>query len=105
MVLGFPGYEVLMLEARDRLGGRTYTADVDGHLYEMGGTWIHWQQPHVFREMSRYGFTRLLDSNSNGVGCDYFTVTVNNKPVNMNKEEPVGSEDIAFTQDDEKRTI
>ncbi|KAF7627906.1 hypothetical protein F9C07_2058212 [Aspergillus flavus] len=94
--LTLAGYEVLMLEARDRLGGRTYTADVDGHLYEMGGTWIHWQQPHVFREMSRYGFTRLLDSNSNGVGCDYFTVTVNNKPVNMNKEEPEHHAEIAF---------
>ncbi|KAL4999427.1 FAD/NAD(P)-binding domain-containing protein [Aspergillus recurvatus] len=81
------GCKVLLLEARDRLGGRTYTADVDSHLYEMGGAWIHWQQPHVFREMSRYGFTQMLDSNSSAVGCNYFTVTVNGNSVNMNKEE------------------
>lgn len=49
---------VLLLEARDRIGGRTWTADVDGHMYEMGGTWIHWGQPHVWREMVRYGLHR-----------------------------------------------
>ena len=43
-----------MLEARDRVGGRTWTADVDGHKYEMGGTWIHWGQPHIYRELKRY---------------------------------------------------
>ncbi|KAB2570638.1 Monoamine oxidase N [Lasiodiplodia theobromae] len=59
--LTLSGYKVLLLEARDRIGGRTYTAEVDGHLYEMGGTWIHWHQPHVWREMSRYGFTDDLD--------------------------------------------
>ncbi|KAL2843137.1 hypothetical protein BJY01DRAFT_248722 [Aspergillus pseudoustus] len=83
-------------EARDRLGGRTYTADIDGHLYEMGGTWIHWQQPHVFREMSRYGFTQMLDSNASEVGCNYFTVWVDNTPVNMNNEEAERQARISF---------
>ena len=35
------GLNVLLLEARDRIGRRTYTTEVDGHLYEIGGTWIH----------------------------------------------------------------
>ncbi|KAL5593004.1 hypothetical protein FOBRF1_012106 [Fusarium oxysporum] len=81
------GYKVLLLEARDRLGGRTYTAEVDGHLYEMGGTWIHWQQPFVFRKMSRYGFTEMWDSNENDVGCNYVTVPVEGKYIHMDKDE------------------
>ncbi|WP_409270259.1 flavin monoamine oxidase family protein [Neobacillus sp. SCS-31] len=49
------GYNVLVLEARDRLGGRTW---VDRRLnsdLEMGGTYVHWHQPHVWAEITRYG--------------------------------------------------
>ncbi|KAH0438387.1 hypothetical protein CcaCcLH18_03374 [Colletotrichum camelliae] len=75
------GYKILLLESRDRIGGRTYTAEVDGHLYEMGGTWIHWNQPHLYREMSRYRTLEMVDSNdSGGAGCNYFT-TVSGKTV------------------------
>jgi polyamine oxidase len=35
------GVEVVVLEARDRLGGRTYTADVGGAPIDLGGAWIH----------------------------------------------------------------
>ncbi len=49
------GYSVLILEARDRLGGRTWTADFAGLRVEMGGTWVHWMQPHVWAEITRYG--------------------------------------------------
>jgi monoamine oxidase len=45
-----------VLEARDRLGGRTYTADHDGHAMELGGTWVHPEQPHVGAEISRTGW-------------------------------------------------
>ncbi|MGH2410748.1 MAG: flavin monoamine oxidase family protein, partial [Chloroflexota bacterium] len=56
--LGDTGRSVLLLEARDRLGGRTWRrrfADTD-HLLEFGGQWIapRWQ-PHVAREVARYG--------------------------------------------------
>jgi monoamine oxidase len=33
---------VLLLEARDRIGGRTWTANELGEEIEMGGTWVHW---------------------------------------------------------------
>ena len=33
---------VLLLEARDRIGGRTFTANELGEEVEMGGTWVHW---------------------------------------------------------------
>lgn len=51
------GYKVVLLEARDRLGGRTwYSKDaLDGHDLELGGTWVHWGQPHVWAEIRRYG--------------------------------------------------
>jgi len=49
------GYSVTLLEARNRLGGRTFTAEFAGKMVDMGGTWFHWQQPHVWSEVRRYG--------------------------------------------------
>ena len=31
---------VLLVEARDRIGGRTYTANERGKEFEMGGNWV-----------------------------------------------------------------
>lgn len=33
---------VLLLEARDRIGGRTCTVKELGGEYEVGGQWVHW---------------------------------------------------------------
>lgn len=33
---------VLLIEARDRIGGRTWTAKAWGEEFEMGGTFVHW---------------------------------------------------------------
>jgi monoamine oxidase len=49
------GRSTLLLEARDRLGGRTWSADWDGHPVEYGGAWVHWHQPHTFSEITRAG--------------------------------------------------
>src|SRR5450631_707610 len=49
------GYRVLLLEARNRLGGRTFTANFNGRPVDMGGTWVHWSQPHVWSEIRRSG--------------------------------------------------
>ncbi|GAA0521502.1 putative flavin-containing monoamine oxidase AofH [Saccharopolyspora subtropica] len=46
---------VLVLEARDRLGGRVWTDHRLGRDLEIGGTWLHWVQPHVWAEITRYG--------------------------------------------------
>jgi monoamine oxidase len=51
------GYRTLLLEARNRLGGRTFTADFNGHPTDLGGTWVHWSQPHVWSEIRRSGLT------------------------------------------------
>ena len=53
--LGRSGYKVTLLEARNRLGGRTFTSEFAGEMVDMGGTWIHWLQPHVWSEIRRYG--------------------------------------------------
>jgi monoamine oxidase len=49
------GKQVLLLEARDRLGGRTWTADWHGSPLEYGGAWVHWHQPHTWSELTRGG--------------------------------------------------
>ncbi|KAH8817331.1 hypothetical protein F5884DRAFT_666234 [Xylogone sp. PMI_703] len=48
------GLKVLLLEARDRIGGRSWSSNIGGYPFEMGGTWVHWGQPHIWREISRY---------------------------------------------------
>lgn len=38
----------------------------------MGGTWIHWGQPHVYTELSRYGLVdQLEDSAEARPGADH----------------------------------
>lgn len=53
--LSHRGHRVTVLEARDRIGGRTYMAPGMGRELELGGTWVHWSQPYVWSEMGRYG--------------------------------------------------
>lgn len=53
--LALRGRSVLLLEARDRLGGRTWSADWDGIPIEYGGGWVHWHQPHTWSEITRAG--------------------------------------------------
>jgi monoamine oxidase len=49
------GLSVTVLEARDRIGGRTWLDDRLGRPLEIGGTWVHWTQPYVWADMKRYG--------------------------------------------------
>jgi monoamine oxidase len=52
------GLEVAVLEARGRLGGRTYARKFQGtsHTVEMGGTWVNpGHEPSLRREVERYG--------------------------------------------------
>jgi monoamine oxidase len=53
--LGARGLRVLLLEARPRIGGRTFTSKIGGHDVELGGAYFHWTQPHAWTEITRYG--------------------------------------------------
>ncbi|KAH8631135.1 Monoamine oxidase N [Alternaria alternata] len=48
------GLKVLLLEGRDRIGGRSWSSNIQGYPFEMGGTWVHWGQCNTWREIVRY---------------------------------------------------
>ncbi len=62
------GRTVLLLEARDRLGGRTWTARWDGRDIEYGGGWVHWHQPHTWSEIMRAGLHVDLSEDAQDAG-------------------------------------
>ena len=69
------GLETLLIEGRDRIGGRSWSSNIDGYPFEMGGTWVSWGQPHVWREISRYDMRHELELSydfSQGVNCFAF---------------------------------
>ncbi|KAH7015935.1 hypothetical protein EDB80DRAFT_833171 [Ilyonectria destructans] len=75
--LALLNHDVLLIEARDRVGGRTYTAKKDGFLYEMGGTWVTHHMGYLFREMVRYGMDRdLITTGSPDMHKGYYTIEV-----------------------------
>ena len=49
------GRRTVLLEGRERLGGRTWSTDWAGTQIELGGAWVHWHQPHTFSELTRAG--------------------------------------------------
>jgi pseudooxynicotine oxidase len=53
--LTIAGLDCTLIEARDRLGGRTWSRDWDGDRIELGGGWVHWHQPHAWAELMRAG--------------------------------------------------
>ncbi len=44
----------MLVEARERLGGRAYTPNVHGERTDIGGQNIHWSEPFIWTEVSRY---------------------------------------------------
>jgi monoamine oxidase len=62
------GRSVLLLEARDRLGGRTWTSEWGGAPIEYGGAWVHWHQPHTWSEITRAGLEVSLSDNAEVAG-------------------------------------
>jgi len=58
------GRSVLLLEARERLGGRTWSAAWEGARIEYGGAWVHWHQPHTWSEITRAGLAVALSADA-----------------------------------------
>ncbi len=49
------GADVLVLEARSRLGGRAWTSVFEDRPVEIGGAFVHWIQPNIWTDIQRYG--------------------------------------------------
>jgi monoamine oxidase len=47
------GVDCVVLEARDRIGGRLHTADLDGAPVDLGGSWIHTPDGNPMRAFAR----------------------------------------------------
>ncbi|MFD3946007.1 flavin monoamine oxidase family protein [Streptomyces sp. NPDC058579] len=55
------GKRTLLLEARDRIGGRTWTGTFAGELVEMGGAWVHPVHTKVWHEIQSHGISLVAD--------------------------------------------
>ena len=49
------GLRTVLLEARNRLGGRTFYSRFGDDPVELGGAYIHWFQPNIWSEVLHYG--------------------------------------------------
>src|SRR5690625_2983183 len=61
------GRSVTVLEARDRVGGRTWTDHIDGQMYELGGQWISPDQTallDLIAELGKETYPRYRDGDS-----------------------------------------
>lgn len=91
------GLKVLLLEGRDRIGGRSWSSNIGGYTFEMGGTWVSWGQPHVWREISRYEMRDQLEiSHDYSRGVNYFSLNSASGNRNMSHEDEVISRNPSF---------
>eukprot|EP00047_Mylnosiga_fluctuans_P014184 m.36129 g.36129 ORF g.36129 m.36129 type:complete len:539 (+) comp5375_c0_seq1:83-1699(+) len=49
------GRKVIVLEAKERVGGRTLTVEQDGYKWDLGGQWVGSTQPHVLKLLADLG--------------------------------------------------
>ena len=49
------GFSVVVLEARDRVGGRLWTNEIDGQLFEIGGQWVSPDQNVLLETLADLG--------------------------------------------------
>jgi monoamine oxidase len=75
------GLRTAVLEARNRLGGRTFSSRLGKDHVELGGTWVHWSQPFVWSELTRYGL-HVEESPQPGPGGDV-VLMMDGKPVRL----------------------
>lgn len=59
--LSAQGLNVVVLEARDRIGGRIWTDTFAGERIELGGGWLSPDHHLVAKEFQRYGLTNVSD--------------------------------------------
>ncbi|HEY2279281.1 MAG TPA: NAD(P)/FAD-dependent oxidoreductase [Streptosporangiaceae bacterium] len=57
------GIDCVVLEARDRIGGRLHTVDLGGSPVELGGSWIHTPDGNPMRAFARLAGVPCLGAN------------------------------------------
>ena len=70
--------ETVVLEARDRIGGRTHTAKIAGAPFDLGGAWIHGHEGNPIADLAEaygvefaphpYDVERIVDEEAGEVG-------------------------------------
>lgn len=84
------GLNVLLIEGRDRIGGRSWSSNIDGYPFEMGGTWVHWGQSNTWREISRYQMTNDVEKSFDfSHGVNKFEMNMADKGYIMSHEKEV----------------
>ena len=89
------GHKVLMLDARGRIGGRTFTTAFAGHEMDMGGTWFGSGQPSVWAEKMRYD---LDIEESAAAASEEIIWFENKKPVAVSPDDYWGTMVPAYDQ-------
>ncbi|WP_309130274.1 NAD(P)/FAD-dependent oxidoreductase [Brevibacterium sp.] len=67
------GKTVVVLEARDRVGGRTWTDHIDGQMFEIGGQWVSPDQTallDLLQELGKDTYPRYRDGDSVHIAPD-----------------------------------
>jgi putrescine oxidase len=67
------GLSVAVLEARDRVGGRTWTDTIDGAMLEIGGQWVSPDQTELLALLDELGlktYSRYREGESVYIGAD-----------------------------------
>ncbi|MGO4805457.1 flavin monoamine oxidase family protein [Arthrobacter sp. 2MCAF15] len=67
------GLSVAVLEARDRVGGRTWTDTIDGAMLEIGGQWVSPDQTALLgllKDLGLQTYSRYRDGESVFIGAD-----------------------------------
>ncbi len=57
------GVECVVLEARDRIGGRLHTVDLAGSAVDLGGSWIHHPVGNPLRDFAERVGLEWVDGN------------------------------------------
>ena len=75
-----------MLEARDRVGGRTWTGTVDGAMLEIGGQWVSPDQTVLLELLDELGlqtYPRYREGESMYIGADGVPVRYTGDPLDI----------------------
>lgn len=84
------GLNVLLLEARDRIGGRSWSSNIGNYPFEMGGTWVHWGQSNTWREMLRYQMMNDVERSFDfSRGVNHFELNIGQEGYTMDHDQEV----------------